>query len=387
MKAKSYIYRENFPVLRERVYLDNAGAGIPPLSVTESMHSFLKEWSREGEKWENWLRDVVELRRKFASEIGASEKEIAVVPSVSFGLASLASSLNLRRKKVIVSELNFPTNILLWQRMKERGLLKEVQILQAQEGKVHEKVWKEAIDDSTLLVAVDYVSWFNGYRENVAEIAELAHRKGALVVVDCFHAMGVFPFDVKSLSVDVLVTGFYKWICGPHGVACLYVSKELLENSEPSYIGWHGIEDSVAERVMKGRDPFDVPFNFKSARPSKSASRYEWGTWASVVVKGAIEAVNWMRIVTPANRFRIISELRDYLLEKLQELGFKLVTPSKTDSLAGIVTFKTDDHVKMVEKLRKRGVVVSGRYNHIRVSPHFYNTYEDIQELLNSLKL
>jgi selenocysteine lyase/cysteine desulfurase len=384
MRSIQSAFRESFPVLSEKVYLDNAGAGIPPVSVTEAMLNFVREWSEEGEKWEKWLKEIIEVRSKFASLIGASSSEVALVPSVSYGLASLASSIDLSNRKVITSEFNFPTNILLWQRMKERGLVKEVKVLRGKNGKILMQDWKKSLDSNVGVLAVDYVSWFSGYRESVQELADQVHKVGAFVFVDGFHATGVFPFNVKTLGVDAFLTGFYKWMCGPHGAACLYASREFLEKTEPAYLGWHGVEDNVIERVVGGRDPFDRPFSLDRAKPSKDAARYEWGTWASVVVRGVLKAIEWTEKVQPSKRYTIISELRDMLLHKLEAAGFKVVTPREQE-LAGIVTFKVKDHVKVVEKLKKRKIIVSGRYNHIRVSPHFYNTFEDIEAFLDSL--
>src|SRR5579885_3439314 len=101
MRSIQSAFRESFPVLSEKVYLDNAGAGIPPVSVTEAMLNFVRKWSEEGEKWEKWLKEIIEVRSKFASLIGASSSEVALVPSVSYGLASLASSIDLSNRKVI----------------------------------------------------------------------------------------------------------------------------------------------------------------------------------------------------------------------------------------------------------------------------------------------
>lgn len=380
-------YRESFPVLSEKVYLDSAGAGIPPLSVTEAMLEFIKEWSKEGEKWEEWLRELIEVRSRFASLIDVDPKEVAVVPSVSVGLASFASSLDLTNKKVVTSELNFPTNILLWQRMREKGLVRKVEVLRAKDGMIPRSSWKYSVDKETALVAVDYVSWLTGWREDLEELADIAHKKGALILVDGFHATGVFPFSVRRLGLDAFVTGFYKWMCGPHGIACLYVSKELLEKTQPSYLGWHGVRDNVAERVMAGRDPFDKPFPTDNAEPSHSASRYEWGTWAAVVIRGVLESLKWCEKVSPSKRYKTISTLREILFEKIENAGFNIITPETVEEgLSGIVTFKVKNHVQTVEKLRRKGIIVSGRFNHIRVSPHFYNTEDDILLFSKSLK-
>ncbi len=368
--------------------MDSAGAGLAPLSVTDAMVEFVRTWSRKGEQWEEWLLDVLDLRKRFAGLIGAKREEVGVVPNVSLGLAELASSLDLsRKKKVVVSNLNFPTNALLWQRMRESGLLKKVEVLNQTNGMVPLEMWERVIDEETAVVAVDYVSWFSGYRERIREIAEIAHDRGALLVVDAFHALGVFPVDAKRDGIDALVCGFYKWLCGPPGVACVFLDERHLDSMKPAYIGWHGVKENVIERIQAGRDPFDVPFPFDNATPSKTAARFEWGAWASVVVRGALEALKFAERVDSSSRFEVIKKRKEELMKGLEGLGKRILTPSPDESPGGgIVTFEAKDHKALVKNLADKGIVVSGRYDHVRVSPHFYNTSEEVDEFLHALK-
>jgi selenocysteine lyase/cysteine desulfurase len=275
----------------------------------------------------------------------------------------------------------------MWQRMREAGLVGQVRLLEQKGGLIPLEAYEKAIDDQTALVAVDYVSWLSGARERVRAISDLAHRHGALLVVDSFHALGVFPFDVKADGIDVLVSGFYKWLCGPHGVACICVSENLLESLVPPYLGWLGVEDNVAERLQAGRDPFDVPFSLTSAPPSRSAARFEWGTWATVAVKGAIESMKFTLRSDPAMRFRAIAALKARLSEGLEQMGVKMLTPPmEVNPGGGIVTFESKMQSEVVGKLAKQKIMVSGRFGHVRVSPHFYNTTEEVERFLGAAR-
>jgi ferrous iron transport protein B len=200
--------------------------------------------------------------------------------------------------------------------------------MKATGGVVPLEDWAKAIDDDTAVVSVDYVSWFSGCRERIKEISEIAHGHGALLFVDGFHGIGVFPIDAKRDGIDALFGGFYKWLCGPHGAACVWVREDALPGLEPSYIGWHGIKDNVIERMRQNRDVFDVPFPIDSAPPAADAARFEWGTWAAVVVRGAIEAVKFAQTYDPASRFSAISKRREEVMSGLQALGKKLLTPA-----------------------------------------------------------
>src|SRR5713226_6192201 len=136
-EAQALTVRDQIPSLAQMTYLDNAGAGLPPISVTNAMKEFVEDWSQKGEHWEAWLQDVLQLRQLFGRLIGAKSEEVGVVPSVSSALAAFASSLSYsKRNKVVTSSLNFPTNAILWQRMRESGLLKTVEVLPAHAGRI-----------------------------------------------------------------------------------------------------------------------------------------------------------------------------------------------------------------------------------------------------------
>jgi len=149
---------------------------------------------------------------------------------------------------------------------------------------------------------------------------------------------------------------------------------------------WHGIEENVIERLQQGRDVFDVPFSLDRAVPSRTSARFEWGTWAVVVVERAIEAVKFALLTDPASRWESIRKMRRELVEGLENLGLRVLAAGDETLGSGIVTFATADHKQLVKKLAERRVVVSGRFNHVRVSPHFYNAAEDVDLLLSALR-
>jgi cysteine desulfurase / selenocysteine lyase len=391
--------RKQIPALQGKTYLDNAGAGLPPRMVTHAMQDFLADWSGKGENWEEWLMEVVETRRLFGRLVGGKASEVGIVPSVSAALAAVGSSLNERdgapssrrgRRKVVTSALNFPTNVINWQRMRESGLLDEVVVLGRDgAGMVPIEAYREAIDDETALVALDYVSWLSGARENIREIGEIAHAHGSLLLVDSFHALGVFPFDVRREGIDVLVSGFYKWLCGPHGVACVYVREDVLPHLVPSFMGWHGIKDNVADRVVEGRDPFGVPFPLDRAEPAPSATRFEWGTWAAVCVAGANEAMRFTQKTGGAERYKRIRGLREQVQAGLEEIGLKSLTPTADENEgSGIVTFRAEEEEEdTVSRLMKKDkIVTSSRFGCVRISPHFYNTPTEVDSLILALR-
>src|SRR5467141_2508713 len=189
--------------------------------VRKAIHEYLGDWRDYGENWEEWLPMIIDSRRLFAKMIGAGLEEVASVPNVSSALTSLASSIKYKPNgNIVISELNFPTNIYLWHLQKKHGRANEVRLLRKEaDGVVPLDAWEKAIDDDTSIVSVDYVSWTNGCREKIREIAKIAHEHNAFVIADSFHGLGVFPINAKQDGVDALACGMYKWMQGPHGAA------------------------------------------------------------------------------------------------------------------------------------------------------------------------
>ena len=378
--------RQQIPLPTHSVYLDNAGAGPPPSSVHAAMQSFLNEWRDYGEKWEAWLLDIVRARELFAQLIGAKPEEIACIPNVSSGLGAVASALRFGSdQNVVVSELNFPTNVYLWHTLRQRGSLSEVRVMKAKDGIIPFSDYEHAIDDKTIAVSVDYVSWINGCRENISEVTKLAHSHGAMMIVDAFHATGVMPIDVRKLGVDVLTCGTYKWLMGPHGAAFLYVKQEVEENLQPSIVGWHGIDDSVIVRIQAHQDPFGRPFDLNHATPAKNASRFEWGTWPVISVEGAKAALEFTLKYPPEERWPLIQRLNERLVDGLRGKDRRITSPLEKERLSGIITFEIDQAAQVARRLQEQKVIVAPRVNTLRVSPHFYNTQDEIDILLGKL--
>jgi selenocysteine lyase/cysteine desulfurase len=378
--------REQIPLIADTVYFDNAGAGPPPVSVLAAMRSFLDDWQDNGERWERWLMDIFQSRALFAKLVRAKADQVACIPNVSSGLGAVAGAMQFgREQNVVVSELNFPTNVYLWHTLKERGLLKEVRVLKAADGKIPLSAYDGAIDNSTAAVSVDYVSWINGCREDVAEVTKLAHAHGALMLVDVFHAAGVLPIDVNALDVDVLVCGTYKWLMGPHGAAFLYINPESLAEFKPLIVGWHGIKDSVLARVQANEDPFGRPFDLSRAEPAGDATRFEWGTWAVISVEGAKAALEFTLNYPPEERWPLIQKLNERLADGLRRKKRRVTSPSEKERLSGIVTFEIPEAARVAKRLLEEHVVVAPRVNTLRVSPHFYNTESEIDLLLEKV--
>ncbi len=381
------VVRKEIPVTSRRAYFDNAGTGPPSINVLNAIHEYLTDWRDYGENWEEWLPMIIESRRLFGKMIGASLEEVASVPNVSSALTALASSVKYKPNgNIVISELNFPTNIYLWHLQKKHGRTSEVRLLRKdQNGTVPLEEWEKAIDDNTSIVSVDYVSWTNGCREKIREIAKIAHEHNAFVIADSFHGLGVFPINAKQDGVDALACGMYKWMQGPHGAAYLYTHHDRLSELDPNYIGWHGVEDSVVRRMSKQEDLFGKPFNIDIAEPALDATRFEGGSWGVVSIVGAKAALEYALKQDQQERYHRILKVTDHLIDGLNKKGRKILTPLQSERRSGIVVFEDEDPQATFNKLKSLNITVASRVKAIRASPHYYNTEEEIDKLLAAL--
>jgi len=378
--------RSRIDITKNKIYLDNAGAGPLSRDVVTAISSFIDLWSREGEPWDEALEHIVEARKEFGELIGASVDNIAATPGVTYGLNAILSSIEIKPgSNAVASPLNFPTGIISLQAMRSRGILKEVRLAKPRNGYVDIEEYERLIDDRTSIVLVDYVSWITGYRERVREVSEIAHKRGALVIVDAFHSVGVLEIDVKKEGIDALLCGSYKWLMGPHGAGFAYISNELLQNLKPMFSGWMGIEDSVIKRRARGEKLFERPFNIEGFSPARDATILEWGTWPVIAFEGTLASMRLLKRFEAIYRYNThTSRLVRRLMDGVEDLGLRLKTPR--DSHAAIVVFEYRDPYGLAEKLSSRGIIISPRPGIIRVSPHLYNTIEEIEIFLEQLK-
>src|SRR5467141_2400969 len=381
------LVRKEIPVTSRRAYFDNAGTGPPSINVLNAIHEYLGDWRDYGENWEEWLPMIIDSRRLFAKMIGAGLEEVASVPNVSSALTSLASSIKYKPNgNIVISELNFPTNIYLWHLQKKHGRANEVRLLRKEaDGVVPLDAWEKAIDDDTSIVSVDYVSWTNGCREKIREITKIAHEHGAFVIADSFHALGVFPIDARQDGVDALVCGMYKWMQGPHGAAFVYTRRDRLKDLDPNYIGWHGVHDSVVRRLTSQQDLFGKPFNIEETIPAADATMFEGGSWGVISIVGAKAALEFALKHDQTERSHRVLKVTEHLIEGLKKKGRKILTPLQSDRRSGIVVFEDPDPGATYERLKKLNITVASRVKALRASPHYYNTEEEIDKLLAAL--
>jgi selenocysteine lyase/cysteine desulfurase len=365
--------RHRFPIFERLVYINSCSQGALSDSVREAYVRYLADWDQHGAPWEYWVEQLEAARRSVAGLISSAEDEVAVTTSVSAGVSALASGLRFDggRDKVVVSDFEFPTIGQIWHAQEGRGA-RVVHVPAEPDGTIPLERFDAAIDEQTALVAVTHVCFRNGSRLDVAGVAELAHERGALVLLDAYQSVGSIPVDVRALDCDFLAAGVLKYLLGSAGLGFLYCRRDLVERIEPTATGW------FADRNIFEMDIHDYS-------PAPTARRFESGTPPIPAIYAGIAGIELMREIGIEETEAHVRELNALLIGGLGELGARVVTPRSPEQRGALVCVASTDVDGLVSRLAEGGVATSSRDDNLRISAHCYNTAEDVSTVLDLL--
>jgi len=364
-------FRSLFPIFEQKIYLSSCSQGALARPVEESLHSFIDSWHRHGNPWELWVSEMEKLRAQFARLINAGTHEIAVTFSVSTALNSLASSMDYgERAGVVTSDFDFPTLGHIWLAQQRRGA--RVRFARAEGRRLPMASYEELVSSDTALVATTHVCYKNGYKTNPSALAELAHERGALLLIDAYQSMGTQPMDVKALEIDFLTTGALKYLLGSPGIGFLYVKEDLIERFKPSDSGWFGQENVFAYDVHR-------------LEYAGSARRFETGSPPIPNVYAALAAMRLIEQVGLQRIQRHVEGLAGLLISGIQARGLDLLTPAAPAERGPLVMVGSTDAPKLVETMAGEGLLCSTRDGALRISLHYYNSRADVDAVLESL--
>ena len=362
--------RSRFSIFRRKIYLNSCSQGPLSDAVQAGLENFISSWHEQGSPWELWVNRYEEARTAFAHLINASPDEVAIVTSASAGINSIASALSFQeRKKVVMGEFEFPTMGHIWLAQRARGA--EVKFVGAEGNCIPAVNYEKMVDRHTLLVPLTHVCFKNGFRSEVNAITQIAHRSGALIMLDDYQDCGTRSIDVKGMDLDFFVTGTLKYLLGPPGLAFMYVRKELISSLVPTLTGWFAQTNPFAY------DPQTIDL-------SPTARRFESGTPSVPNVYGAVPGFELLREIGMENVASHIKSLAQSLLHSAVDLGIRAKTPA--DSAGPLVVLPSTDSSLLVQKLEENGIVASNRYDGLRISFHVYNTMEDVKAVVEVLK-
>lgn len=363
-----------FPVTERLIYLNHAGVSpIPSRSAEAGCRQLFRSRDEGAYRGRAWMEEAGEARDRFATLIGASSEEVAFIKNTSEGLSIVAAGFPWKAgDNLVTSNVEFPSNIYPWLRLETRGV--EIRMVQARDGRVPREDLFAACDEKTRMIALSSVEFANGYRNDLAPIGEFCRKQGIFFCVDAIQSLGVLPIDVKSCGIDALAADGHKWLLAPEGIGGFYLSREVLEMVEPVVLGWHSV-----------RNRFD--FDHYDFRLSPDARRFEPGSFNMVGIAAFGASLGLLLEVGVERIWERVRRLTDRVIESAERAGYELISPRNPEDRSGIVTFRVPgaDPQALWKSLLARGVVCSPRSGGIRVSPHFYNTPEEIDRFFGIL--
>ncbi len=371
-------WRDEFPVLERKAYLISASLGPVSRRSRRYAEQYLDAWAAKGAPDEVWFEDIFPtmraLKQRFAALAGCDPTELAITTNISIALSTIASCVDFStRRKVILSELDFPTDGHVWLAQRARGA--EVVFLPSADGlTVPLEEYERAIDENTAVVMVNRVLYRSSALIDAKEICRMARAAGAWSFVDDYHGIGIVPLDLHDLGCDLYTAGVLKWLCGGPGLAFLYARRDLLPALEPAVTGWFAT-----------REPFS--FDNQHLAYHETARRLEHGTPPAPVYPIALGGVEIISEVGVPNIRERQAELTEHVIARADRAGLPVRTPRDPSARGGVVNLGVGPEAgKICHALLDRDVCTDFRGDGLRISPHFFNTEADIERCFEELR-
>jgi cysteine desulfurase/selenocysteine lyase len=368
--------RALFPITERAVYLNHAAVSPPPITTIKAVQSQLQDVAENGSlNFRSWIA-VKEQARKLAAEmIGARPEQIAFMRNTSDGLSTVANGLQWSPGDNLVTfRKEFPSNIYPWLRLRDAFGV-EVRMCEERDGRINLDELTDFIDPKTRVVAISQIQYASGFRVDLERIGQAARAQDALLVVDVIQAMGVMPTNVEAELIDVAAAAGHKWLLTPEGVGLLYLSDRARERLEPTLVGWTSV-------------PHPEDYDDFEQRWNRGALAWETGTGPSSLVHG-LEASLRLLIETGVGRIaEHLEQLTDYLCERLQGRDYQIVSSRDASEKSQILCIRHQlglSSMALYAHLKTRNIITAPRGDRLRIAPHLYNTFDEIDQLVEAL--
>ncbi|MFV1950651.1 MAG: aminotransferase class V-fold PLP-dependent enzyme [Nitrospinota bacterium] len=373
-KDISLIREAEFPVTKDWIYLNHLVRSPFPNSVVQAVNSYLTDRGLNGIiHGENWFRTVEHARELIARLINCQLNEIAFIKNTSEGICYIANGIDWHEgDNVITFNREYPCNVYPWMNLKDKGVV--LRFVHAADGRIKPDDIRNLIDGRTRVVNLSFVQFTNGFKSDLREIGDICREKGIIFLVDGTQGVGALRLDIKEANIDALAVEGRKWLFGPDGTGFLYCSKGLLKRIKVTEIG--------AASVINARDFLNYDFTLLP-----DTRRFESGILNIAGIYGLKAALRLViDIGIDAIEERILM-LTDLLCRGLEEKGYQVLSPRCEGEKSGIVSFINDrcPNQELDRMLMDKRIFVSVKEDMVKVSPHFYNTEEEIERFVEIL--
>jgi cysteine desulfurase/selenocysteine lyase len=368
-------YRKEFPICQNLVYMNHAGVAPTSLRVCQAVRASLEALANYGVDFPGWERNAALCRQRFANLIGSLPEEVAFVRNTSHGLGLVAEGLNWKAGDgiAVATDIEYPSNVHVWRHLVES---RDIQIhsIPAAEGAVTvDAVASVLKSKKTRLVAVSSAQFGTGGVTDLVALGQLCRERDVLLCVDAIQTVGALPIDVKKMGIHFLAADSHKWMLGMMGMGALYVDERLSAQMRPALVGW--------KSMVKGWD-----FNNQDFDLWPHAGRFEEGSPTYAMIEGlsaALELLQEISVEAISCRLRALTARLVAGLEKLQcDVG---PLPEHRHHIVSF-TYPGIEATEFEKALRERHIVVTARKGRVRVSPHFYNTLQEVDSVIEAVQ-
>ena len=365
--------RKEFPVTEELIFFDHARVAPLPERVRKVVTTFVEDATRFGTAhYETWKIGIEQSRKSFARLINAGTDEVAFVKNTSEGLSIVANGLDWKSgDNVVIPDIEFPANVYPWWNLKRLGV--ETRMVHAVEGRVLFDDLVKQVDARTRLISISSVECNSGFRCDLNRIGAFCKEKDILFCVDAIQSLGILTIDVKRDHIDFLSADGHKWMLSVEGLGGFYISREVLEKVYPVTVGWGN--------MVNAADYMNYEFVF---RPD--AQRFEEGSPNTMSIHAFGAALDLLLETGIENIEQRVMALGDTILEQLQRRGLNIYSSTRPEERSGNIAFVMNQDIsRLYEWMLENKVKLTVRDGLVRLSPHFYNSEEEILRFFDLL--
>lgn len=368
--------RKLFPHIEKGItYLNHAASGPISRRVLDVMQEYFRERSEDNiDDFPGFVKIIDETKEMLAAYLNTNSRRIAFTDNTTNGLNALAQGLNWNTgDEIILNNLEFPANVYPFLNLEKKGV--KIVFVKSHDGMANAEDIIERITAKTRLISVSMVQFLTGYRIDLEKLGKTCNEGNIYLSVDAIQGLGALNLDVQKNQIDFISCGTQKWLLGIQGLSFIYVSEKCQQEIQPAYVGWLGVNDAW--------NMLDYNLSLKD-----SAEKFQPGTLNSAGIYTLNASLKLFReFGFKEVEERVVSNSK-YLIKELNKLNISsFLSDIDEKFLSGIISFKHLHPYSILEVLKEKNIEIAVREGLVRISPHFYNNEDDINKLIDAIKL
>jgi selenocysteine lyase/cysteine desulfurase len=369
--------RSLFPITNRAIYLNHAAVSPLPTPTVEAIESQLKDVRDNGSiNFRSWIAVKERARSLLAELLGARPEQVAFMRNTSDSLSTVANGLDWRTgQNVVTFRREFPANIYPWLRLRDIFGV-EVRMCEERNGRVDMEELENLVDENTRVIAISHVQFASGFRANLERLGRIARKRDALLVVDVIQSLGVLPLNVEAELVDVAAGASHKWLLGPEGVGYLYLSDRARERLQPTLVGWTSVPNP------EDYNNFDQEWN-------TGTLAWETGTGPTALIHGLNASLELLKANGTEAIAAYLETLTDYLCQNLSSRNYRVISTRDLGQKSQIVCIQHRggaSAMHLYSQLKSNNIITAPRGDRLRIAPHIYNSFDEIDRLVSALQ-